>query len=534
MTVPGDDRPSYPPPPSFPPPPSPPPSPSPPVPPPPRDPLTAAIAALLNLSGLGLGYLYLRRWRRAIPSWLATGVLLFVALPVSADGISGAWGVLYAVCLVAAAVDGWRLGRPETPATTVPWIPLTTGVLLLALPAAGVVWFDGAQQRALERELEERLAVADQRVEEANGQFFGESEDSYRAALAEYLRVRGDHPDTDAAGEVPGRLDSLYEGATAARGGEDVCAGLAPLRFFQELPEEYDDSEAERLAGRAGEDLPAPLHDCGLARIDLDDMTGAEESLGELLENHGESEYATGLPGELGDRQRAAMNGIGGDAPCDALAELRGLNTLFGQLPGSEFGQLADDGGEPIPEGLYQCGTSQFLAGQYAEAETSLTDLVENHPDHRRVDRAQDILIAGQIAVEYPAAGESLPPEPGTTGGAPVTLEILNDSPNELEVLYTGPRTGSQTADACDGCSVYPTDPGDTSCSENRDYPTVTLELPAGDYHFLHRSLDDSTRVLAETEVLEEGYIYTICSYVTEDDLLFPDFGDLDGDGTDV
>ncbi|WP_234320540.1 hypothetical protein, partial [Streptomyces sp. SBT349] len=510
------------------PPPGPPGGPLPPPPPPslpptagmPRDPGTAATAALLNLSGLGLGYLYLRRWRRAIPSWLVTGLLLYVALPVTAEGIDGLWVVLYGVWLLLAAADAYRVAGPSLPGRTRRWIPLTAGALLLALPAASVVFFNDAQRQALEDDLQELLAAADAEVERANQSGF--EEERYRDPLDVYLGVRADHPDTDAAGEVPERLDALYEGATAERTGEDHCTSLDPLRFFSELPGDIDDSEAERLSGQAASDLPEPLHGCGLQRIAEADAAAAGEPLTELLEDHPESEYATGLPQELGDRQRGAIDGIGGDQPCASFDELRTLNGLFGRLPGAEFTQLADEGAGPVPEGLYQCGTFNFLGGQYATSDTHLNELVEDYPDHERVEHARDILIASQIAAEYAPAGEQLPPEPGSAGAATVTVEILNDSPDELEILWTGPTTGSESVGPCGSCSVYPSDPGDASCSSS-GYPTVTLELPAGDYHFMHRSPGLDIRTLTETETLSSDFIYTWCSFTTEQDFLSPE-----------
>lgn len=257
-------------------------------------------------------------------------------------------------------------------------------------------------------------------------------------------------------------------------------------------------------------------------------MSAARAPLTELLQDHAESEYAAALPDELGERQRDVIEALGGDAPCEALERLRSLNQLFGDLPGAAFGEMAADGAEPVPEGLYQCGTTSFLAGDFGGAGDVLTELVDDYPDHERVDRAGDILIAAEIAEELPSAGEELPPTSGSTGGAVITLEVFNDSPYELELLFTGPRTGSERVAACGDCSLYPGDPGDSACSESGvDYPSTTLELPAGDYYFLHRSPGEETRHLAEADSFDPDYIYTYCSYITEDDL-------LPGGGTDV
>jgi tetratricopeptide (TPR) repeat protein len=477
---------------------------------------------------VGAGYLYLRRWRRVVPTWLATAALLFIALPAEAEGIAGVWAVLWALCAVAAAVDAWWIARPATPPARVPWIPATAGVLLLALPAAGPVWFDDARQAALEEDLRIRLEAADQQAGQGHTLDFGNAEDTYRDALDEYFAVRGAHPGTDAAAGVPARLDALYEGATADRVGEDHCAALAPLRFFRGLPGDFEDAEAERLAELAAGALPGPLHDCGLTHVEADDPAAAQEPLTELLESYPEHERAAALPDELGGRQQAAMDQLGTAAACPALDELRALNGLFEQLPGADFTRMAADGTEPVPEGLYQCGASRFLAGNFTGADESLNELIDDHPDHDRVDRARDILIASRIAAEYPGAGEELPPEPGTTGGPTVTLEIFNDSPYEMEALYTGPRTLRETAEPCDDCEVYTSDPGDNACPNGEDYPSITLRLPAGDYFYLNEVPNGSARSVSGAETLSSGYIYTSCFYVTEESLLTPDF-DLPG-----
>ena len=73
------------------------------APPPPPQPLTpddrwrAATVAVLNLSGLGLGYALMRRWIPAAVCWVATGILLLVALPVEPSGVSGALLVVYVI-----------------------------------------------------------------------------------------------------------------------------------------------------------------------------------------------------------------------------------------------------------------------------------------------------------------------------------------------------------------------------------------------------------------------------------------------------
>lgn len=133
----------------------------------------AAAVGLLNLSGLGLGYALVRRPLLTLVCWVATAVLLLVALPADPDGVPALALALYAALLLAAAAHGAAVGLrtrlrwpPRTP------VALALGVLLLAVPAGGVVLYDGARDEATEQLLLDRLDGADHLVEAASEQPF--------------------------------------------------------------------------------------------------------------------------------------------------------------------------------------------------------------------------------------------------------------------------------------------------------------------------------------------------------------------------
>ena len=79
---------------------------------------SAPAAALLNLTGLGLGYLYLGHRRRAVVAAAVTVVLVVVAFATDAASTPLLWQALAPAVLVGMAVDGGRLahrgvrGRP--------------------------------------------------------------------------------------------------------------------------------------------------------------------------------------------------------------------------------------------------------------------------------------------------------------------------------------------------------------------------------------------------------------------------------------
>ncbi|MDH7498645.1 MAG: hypothetical protein QHH05_09425, partial [Syntrophomonadaceae bacterium] len=100
-------------------------------------------AALLNLTGLGLGYLYLRRWIRWAIHLAFTVILLVVAYLMNPAGLPWLWLGIGGAWLVWMVVDGWlqgarlRRAAPERPAGRW-WLPTVIGIVAVALVAGGV------------------------------------------------------------------------------------------------------------------------------------------------------------------------------------------------------------------------------------------------------------------------------------------------------------------------------------------------------------------------------------------------------------
>ncbi|MCK4801994.1 MAG: hypothetical protein KAS84_08375 [Anaerolineales bacterium] len=112
--------------------------------------LQAISQGLLNLSGLGLGYLYQKRWRRWGIHLLITIGLLVVAFLTNASLMPMIWLPAFAVWVCWMAFDGWRLGRkltteerlfPLSFADKRQWLLLAIPVIPLGLVAAGLAGY---------------------------------------------------------------------------------------------------------------------------------------------------------------------------------------------------------------------------------------------------------------------------------------------------------------------------------------------------------------------------------------------------------
>ncbi|WUJ32767.1 hypothetical protein OG917_15655 [Streptomyces sp. NBC_00388] len=502
--------------------------PTPPTPPAPADPLRAAAVALLNLSGLGLGYLVLRRWAAMAACWAATGALLMAALPADPDGVPGGLVVAYLAVLVLAAAHGAYRGLrhrmmwpPRSP------VALVLGLVLLAAPAGGVVLYDGAREEATQQMLLGRLATADVLVTQASTEPFSAARAPYRTALATYHDLAAHHSGSRAARRVPASLHAYYETVGAAFGEKRYCDAVEPLTYLRTVPGTYGRKQLGALAGWPDDRLATSLYECGVTGLGTGkDVVSPSGNLGELLTAFPGSRQAAKVEPAVSSEIGKAADGLKGSAPCAANERLKILQGQAVGLPGKEAGvdgaltdalrKDAATAGKKVQSGTYACGVDEYEKGDFSGAQKTLTDFAGAYRNDKSRARAQKIAIAAEIAQSEAAAGKRLP---SMASGGSIPVTVSNDSPDEVEILYTGPVTGSFKLKACKGCSAFSSDAAAQlgACKGGRSYPKRTISLPPGTTYFLHKSLDDSTTSSgSNTARIQPGYTYTECAYVVQ------------------
>nr|WP_093736120.1 hypothetical protein [Streptomyces sp. SID4948] len=504
----------------------PPPLPPPPAPPRPPDVPRAVAVALLNLSGLGLGYALLRRWPGMAACWLATGLLLFVALPAEPDGVPGGAVLGYLLFLAVAAVHGGIRGL-RTPLAWPPRsaVAVVLGLVLLAAPAGGAVLYNGARDQATQRMLLDRLARADHLVVTARSKPFSAAQGEYRSALAAYRELRDDHPDSRAARAVPARLRTYYAAVAAPYAQGKFCAATAPLRYLRTLPASFGTKDLGALAGWPDDRLATSLYACGSADLHDAGSAGpaAADDLGELLATFPKSPQAARVEPAVRSTIAEAAGALKGKDPCAATDRLRTLGRRASGLGARDTvaagGLKADvrtaDG--YVRTGTYACGVHQYRSGDFGRALDTMNGFVKAYPHDRNGPLAGKIATAAEIARHEPAAGQHLPT---TASGGGISVTVSNDSPDEVEVLYTGPVTGRFTLKGCGACSTYSSQSqaSRTACGDSgKHYPRKTLSLPPGTTYFLHKPSSSSGDTPGEdTATLQYGYVYTECAYTVE------------------
>lgn len=442
----------------------------------PTRPLTAA---LLNLSGLGLGYLHLRAWPRLVVALAATAGLAWVALPIGREPVAVWWavgyvGVLAVLALDAALLAGHRARRPagSTDRHRTTWSPDTAGrvawATLAIVPLLGA-GYAVAQHEVLEAHLASDLDRAEASLE-STGTVFGPVKKTYDAAYATYLGVAADHPATRAADRVPGLIDDLYAQAKT----DDPCTGLVVVRHFAEP------GTPGPLQGVAESEIPGALHDCGLRSAEAGNFDMSRTYLTELLADHPASDPAAAVPGDLAEWRDGVLKELSGAKRCTDTGAAAASAGFLAKFDSGKVSSLADEAREQVPAGLLKCGLQEFERKQYATVVQALNGLVESYPRSKEADYAERVRIAAGIALVDPKAGVRLPAREEPDGT--VTLTVYNYSPDPFEMVFTGPATGAVKIDGCDDCTYLPEGEQPVCSGYSLTLPSTTVTVPAGDY----------------------------------------------------
>ena len=504
--------------------------PVPPVPPVPPDRWRAAAVALLNLSGLGLGYVLIRRWRGALACWIATALLLLIALPATPSGVPIAITVIYLLFLLLVAVLAAARAM-RTPLSFPPnsQLALALAVVMLAVPVGGTILFDNARQQAVQRMLLSRLAQADAAIAAAEADTASTAEPEYLTALGTYEDLLDHHRTSRAAKLVPARLTAFYEHLAAPYDGGDYCGAIEPLTFLRTLPATIGAADLGSLATFPDDRLATSLYQCGVHALGGKADPAAAQNLNELMATFPASEQAGKVEPAVAVAIGEAAGDLNGPDACAATTTLTGLGTQIKALT-SPAAAIADalkkdaatDAGD-VESGSYNCAVSEYKNGKFSDAQTSMDTFVTTYPNDPNKALAQKFSIAAQIAQQDADAGKTVPTL--ATGGS-VSITISNDSPDPMQILYTGAVTGTINIAACTSCKVYPSAAlgQQNACGDSSiDYPKASFTVPPGTTYFLQKSTGPNVQSYAHSEQFDADSIYDECAF--ERSSVFGNFG---------
>lgn len=508
---------------------------------------TAILAGLLNLSGLGVGFGYLRRWGALVVYWL--GLVIWVVLASSTMlwlALLVIWWATAVVWVVIAGTEPRFRSRP--PGRT--WVPVSIGVGLLLVVTSQIVSYRESASTVL---ADGDDAHADGDCDEAVDRY-DELTSSYKVSFTTAV---------DRA-EAPRAACERLLRARSASEEDDYTTAIAHYQGYAEhgaaaLFAEGADAELATVRAGYAEDLVSDDTDQG--------YEDAYEQYKVVVDEHPGSPEATAAPDDLMAMYETATSDYTDERYCMSIEDLE----LFVDFPDEDLAQpLRTRAQESLPDAVLGCGRQQFNQGDLEDAEETLQRVVDDFPDSSSVaparqtlnripgawlDRGRNHFSNGRLGQaqqalqrvidDYPnsaaaaeargvlqavaqererqriqdtiddlesGASELPPPTPsGTAPGGVATVEVINGSNVGLEILYDGPETGSFTLAACPDCSdVF----GTAFTCGTASSPSRTVTVPAGTYRIAVRATDGGVVPFFGSSALASGTAYSDCYYI--------------------
>jgi tetratricopeptide (TPR) repeat protein len=476
---------------------------------------SAVAAALLNLTGIGLGYLYLRRWLRGTACAVIFVLMVVVAFANDAASEPWFWRVLAAVWIAATAFDAWWVARASPrPQTRDQWLrPVAAGVLAVTLVIAGHVGYAGAARGTYAAGLEAQgraacvdanrafdvvtgpyeltlstvVPAAAERSAECTAYLAAEEAENAGAhaeAVTAYQAFRRDHPGSLLDPFVhENTRRALLAWAVALRSSGDLDGAIARYRDL------LGELQADPGAAQVREDLAATYVErasaarqsmaaaVGQPRVDA--MRGAMEDLMLVGRELPETAAAASAPQGIQDTFAQANNAFAEGRFCDGLPVLDYAVTL------PESAGIAGVANADRAHSLSECGLSTFGAGDLEGAASRFSTLVADYPSDPGVPQARSALITAEVGSRTTV---SLPlPAPIDAPGSESVL-VYNATSTDVRVLISGPTAHELTLPGCIGCpSVYETG---ESCPGPEGKPSTTIRMRTGPYYLLQDRVD--------------------------------------------
>jgi len=459
-----------------------------------RPPRSAWATALANLTGLGLGYAYLRRPLRVVAAVGGTVVLVVVAFVTDASNAPGLWRAIAAVWLGVQAADGARLVRRGTrPARGDALLPVWGAVAAVTALVAGYLGY-GAGGRAtysaaLVAQVRGDCATATPAFDTVTG--------VYRLTLADHVRRA-----------AVGRTEcAAYTAASMAQDSGAVAAAEDALRAFRRdhadsaLIPYVDERLATIVLGRVDTTVASLTTQTGEARAAT--VRTAVEALLSVRRDLADAPSAARVPQAMRNLWAAAERPFTRQQFCAVLPTLDYAVTL----PEAETGAIVGTAREHRPQAQLGCGLAEFRAGRFPEAADHMRELVAAYPADPGADQARSVLVATDVAQATP---DPLPvPAPlGTPGDRAVTF--YNITSTTLRLQISGATAEDVTVPGCPSCPKYVR--AVDTCPSPAGKPSQTVRLSGGLYHVLLRPTGSrSMNVRTLTAVDGDGFcVYAV------------------------
>ncbi|MBB5801368.1 hypothetical protein F4560_001136 [Saccharothrix ecbatanensis] len=466
----------------------------PPTPPTPPEPKSTAAAVLLNLTGVGAGYFYLRRRWQAWTATVLTVALVVVAFITNAAANPWLWRILAAVWLVILVLDARRIAVKHPPIAN--RRPVVIGAIAVVAVVGAYIGYgvlgrgtydDGlaAQGRGdcavatdqfkavtgpYELTLSSDISAANRGLVECADFTHAADSDDEATVVQRYGQFRVDHPDSPLRPFVRDKLVETY--TTWARGLRDEGKLADSIKVYRDLLSEDESFAPEvadaymRLAKKLTSETPVSA-------------SAAATALEAIADEFGDTPTAKEVPAAFDALYAAAIAPIAAGQPCKAVDVL----AFFAGLTNKVAAKVAGEAKNQYPRAMLDCGLNELRDGQAAIAVGTLDRFIKTFPDHGDLPQAKSAQIAAKVAI---GTGARVPvPAPLGTGG-PITITFYNVVNSSIDIKLAGSTAHEFTLPACTTCpEVYAPGAGAAACDSPIGKPLFAVGLGEGAHHLL-------------------------------------------------
>ncbi|KOX12154.1 hypothetical protein ADK67_47410 [Saccharothrix sp. NRRL B-16348] len=491
------------------------------IPPTPPEPKSTAAAVLLNLTGVGAGYFYLRRRWQAWTATVLAVVLIVVAFATNAAANPWLWRSLAAVWLVILVLDARRIAVKHPPVAN--RRPVVIGVIAVVAVVGAYVGYGvlgrGAYDDGLaaqgsgdcaaatdqfkavtgpyELTLSSDIAAANRGLDEcADFTHAADSEDE-AVVVQRYGQFRDDHPDSPLTPFVHDKLVETY--TTWARGLRDEGKLADAIKVYRDLlsvDESFGPEVADaylRLAKKLTSEPPVSA-------------SAAATALEAIADEFADTPSAKEVPAAFDALYAAATAPLAAGKPCQAVDVL----AFFAGLTNKVAAKVAGEAKTQYPRAMLDCGLNQLRDGEATAAVGTLDRFARTFPDHGDLPQAQSARIAALVAIGT-RAQVPVPAPLGTTG--PITITFYNTVNSSINIKLAGSTAHEFTLPPCTTCpEFHAPGAGEAACDVPVGKPLFAVGLREGTHHVL-AEFEDSGDLVKQFDASAGGFdLY--CLYV--------------------
>ncbi|PSL53360.1 hypothetical protein B0I31_109150 [Saccharothrix carnea] len=464
------------------------------IPPTPPEPKSTAAAVLLNLTGVGAGYFYLRRRWQAWTAAVLAVVLVVVAFATNAAANPWLWRILAAVWLAILVLDARRIAVQHPPIAN--RRPVVVGAIAVVAVVGAYIGYGvlgrGAHDDGLAAQGRGDCAAATDRFNAVTGPYeltlssdvaaadrgLAECADFTRAADSEdqatvvqrYGQFRRDHPDSPLSPFVREKLVETY--TTWARGLRDEGRLSDSIKVYRDLLAEDESFAPEvadtylRLAKKLTSETPVGA-------------SAAATALEAIADEFGDTPAAKEVPAAFDALYAAATAPLAAGKPCEVVDVLG----FFAELTNDVAAKVAAEATNQYPRVMLDCGLSELRDGQATAAITTLDRFMRTFPQHGSLPQAQSAQIAAEVAI---GTGAQVPVPAPLGEGGPITITFYNTVNSEINIKLAGSTAHEFTLPPCTTCpEFHAPGTGDDACDSPVGRPLFAVGLREGTHHVL-------------------------------------------------